>query len=189
MRPKGTPFRGFLYVGLMLTADGPKVIEFNVRFGDPEAQVVLPRLRFDLRRAADGGGVGRYPPGSARRPATSRTSASSSPPAATLSTCSSARHQRSRWRRGGSTTSWCSTAARARTRIGSSPPAAACHCGRPRRRLRGRHRARLCRCRGIQFDGMHLRRDIGARHSEADDDSSCPVRHRCRRAGHAGLLE
>jgi phosphoribosylamine--glycine ligase len=41
---EGTPFCGFLYCGLMITADGPKVIEFNVRFGDPEAQVVLPLL-------------------------------------------------------------------------------------------------------------------------------------------------
>jgi len=48
MKADGAPFRGFLYVGLMLTADGPKVIEFNVRLGDPEAQVVLPRLRVDL---------------------------------------------------------------------------------------------------------------------------------------------
>jgi phosphoribosylamine---glycine ligase len=44
MAHEGYPYRGFLYVGLMLTADGPKVIEFNVRFGDPEAQVVLPML-------------------------------------------------------------------------------------------------------------------------------------------------
>lgn len=42
MAAEGTPFRGFLYCGLMLTPDGPKVIEFNVRFGDPEAQVVMP---------------------------------------------------------------------------------------------------------------------------------------------------
>jgi phosphoribosylamine--glycine ligase len=48
MRDGGTPFRGFLYVGLMLTTAGPKVIEFNVRLGDPEAQVVLPRLRVNL---------------------------------------------------------------------------------------------------------------------------------------------
>jgi len=48
MAHDGTPFRGFLYVGLMLTGDGPKVVEFNVRFGDPEAQVVLPRLDEEL---------------------------------------------------------------------------------------------------------------------------------------------
>ena len=48
MEREGHPFRGFLYVGLMLTSSGPKVVEFNVRFGDPEAQVVLPRLDEDL---------------------------------------------------------------------------------------------------------------------------------------------
>ena len=45
---EGTPYRGILYVGLMLTATGPHVIEFNCRFGDPEAQVILPRLRSDI---------------------------------------------------------------------------------------------------------------------------------------------
>jgi phosphoribosylamine--glycine ligase len=48
LRRRGTPFHGVLYAGLMLTADGPKVIEFNVRFGDPETQVVLPRLKSDV---------------------------------------------------------------------------------------------------------------------------------------------
>jgi phosphoribosylamine--glycine ligase len=42
------PYRGVLYGGFVLTAEGPKVLEFNARFGDPEAQVLLPRLRTDL---------------------------------------------------------------------------------------------------------------------------------------------
>jgi phosphoribosylamine---glycine ligase len=58
LRRRGAPFRGCLYAGLMLTAAGPKVIEFNARFGDPEAQAVLPRTGGDLldllARAATG---------------------------------------------------------------------------------------------------------------------------------------
>ena len=48
MADEGTPFRGFLYCGLMLTPTGPRLVEYNVRFGDPECQVVLPRLMTDL---------------------------------------------------------------------------------------------------------------------------------------------
>lgn len=48
MNKEGRPFKGCLYFGLMLTKDGPKVIEYNCRFGDPETQVVLPRLKTDL---------------------------------------------------------------------------------------------------------------------------------------------
>ena len=48
MRERGTPFHGVLYAGLMLTDDGVQVLEFNARFGDPETQAVLPRLRSDL---------------------------------------------------------------------------------------------------------------------------------------------
>lgn len=48
MVKEGRPFTGILYAGLMLTAEGPKVIEFNARFGDPETQVVLPRMKSDF---------------------------------------------------------------------------------------------------------------------------------------------
>jgi phosphoribosylamine--glycine ligase len=61
MAERGTPFHGVLYAGLMICADGPKVIEFNVRFGDPETQAVLPRLRSDIvdlfRAAREPGGL------------------------------------------------------------------------------------------------------------------------------------
>jgi phosphoribosylamine--glycine ligase len=69
LRDRGTPFRGCLYAGLMLTADGPQVIEFNARFGDPETQVLLPMVDpaqlFDLIAAAAHGELaadGRVPP-------------------------------------------------------------------------------------------------------------------------------
>jgi phosphoribosylamine--glycine ligase len=51
MRERGMPFQGVLYAGLMITADGPKLIEYNVRFGDPECQVLIPRLKTDLLAA------------------------------------------------------------------------------------------------------------------------------------------
>jgi phosphoribosylamine---glycine ligase len=61
LRHRGTPFHGILYAGLMLTEDGPRVLEFNTRFGDPETQAVLPRLRSDLlellQRAAEPEGL------------------------------------------------------------------------------------------------------------------------------------
>ena len=53
MRKEGSPFKGVIYFGLMLTDEGPKVIEYNARFGDPEAQVVLPLLETDLLEIMD----------------------------------------------------------------------------------------------------------------------------------------
>ncbi len=48
MKAEGNPYTGFLYCGLMITENGPKVVEYNCRFGDPECQVILPRLKTDL---------------------------------------------------------------------------------------------------------------------------------------------
>ena len=53
MNAEGRPFKGCLYFGLMLTPDGPKVIEYNSRFGDPETQVVLPRLQTDFSQIVE----------------------------------------------------------------------------------------------------------------------------------------
>jgi len=59
MREEGDEFRGFLFVGLMLTGAGPRVIEFNVRFGDPEAQVVLPGITDNLAPVLAAAALGR----------------------------------------------------------------------------------------------------------------------------------
>ena len=48
MKAEGRPFKGVIFFGLMLTEEGPKVLEYNARFGDPEAQVVLPRMKNDI---------------------------------------------------------------------------------------------------------------------------------------------
>jgi phosphoribosylamine--glycine ligase len=63
MRQRGTPFRGVLFAGLMLTAEGPKLIEFNVRFGDPECQVLMLRLCDDLLELLLACARGQLPPG------------------------------------------------------------------------------------------------------------------------------
>jgi phosphoribosylamine--glycine ligase len=59
MRARGTPFAGILYAGLMLTPGGPKLIEYNVRFGDPECQVLMPQLRSDVLAAMVAASEGR----------------------------------------------------------------------------------------------------------------------------------
>lgn len=62
MRADGHPFRGVLYAGLMLTPNGPKVVEFNARFGDPEAEAVLPLLESDLAGHALDAARGQFRP-------------------------------------------------------------------------------------------------------------------------------
>jgi phosphoribosylamine--glycine ligase len=61
MAARGTPFRGVLFAGLMIGDDGPKLIEFNVRFGDPEAEVILARLQGDLLEYLWGAATGALP--------------------------------------------------------------------------------------------------------------------------------
>ena len=61
LREDGVNYRGFLYVGLMLTDDGPKVLEFNCRLGDPETQAILPRLKDDLLAVLAAGAAGELP--------------------------------------------------------------------------------------------------------------------------------
>jgi len=62
----GIPYQGFLYIGLMLTSSGPKVLEFNCRLGDPEAQVILARLDFDLAEILSDVAAGRLNPSKLR---------------------------------------------------------------------------------------------------------------------------
>ncbi len=61
MKKRGRPFRGVLYCGLMMTSEGPMVVEFNSRFGDPEAQVILPLMEDDFAELAYGISEGRLP--------------------------------------------------------------------------------------------------------------------------------
>jgi phosphoribosylamine--glycine ligase len=67
MAARGTPFRGVLYAGIILTAEGPKVLEYNARFGDPEAQAILPLLEGDFLEVLYDCAVGSLIPEKLRR--------------------------------------------------------------------------------------------------------------------------
>jgi phosphoribosylamine--glycine ligase len=66
MAKDGRPYKGFLYFGLMITSNGPKVLEFNCRFGDPEAEAIIPRMGFDLARALASCAAGELDPAATR---------------------------------------------------------------------------------------------------------------------------
>ena len=151
MRAEGTPFAGILYCGLMLTDDGPKVIEFNVRFGDPEAQVVLPLLPVDLAPLLWAAAAGQLPPDHLPRPVGTRVGvvlASGGYPGAMTTGHADYRHRcggGSGWR------GWSSTRARLRKAAGSATRSSRPGGGPDRRRggrdADGRARPRLCRSR------------------------------------------
>ena len=118
MNAEGCPFKGCLYFGLMVTKDGPKVIEYNCRFGDPETQVVLPLLKSDLLT------IMRAVENETWNFRTARPAASCWPPAAIRASMKRARS--STW---AGLTSWprsITAAPAGMRRASSSPPAGAC---------------------------------------------------------------
>ncbi len=164
MRSEGSEFRGFLFVGLMLTADGPKVIEFNVRFGDPEAQVILPMIGDDLSTLLMSAAAGELDAGSVRlEPEPARWRGSG---IGRLSGYIRDRQGNSRPRRGrsDSATSTCFTRGRRSANPTSSPPAAGSltvvASGSDYQSAIDRAYEAVDK---ISFDGMHYRKDIGAK--------------------------
>jgi phosphoribosylamine---glycine ligase len=163
MAAEGAPFRGLLYAGLMITASGPYVIEFNCRFGDPETQVVLPRLNSDLAEllaAVAAGDLGAIaPPAWTNEAAVGVALASGGYPDAyatgmtitgldTLDPDILAFHAGTRREPGG----WLVTSGgRVLTLVGRGASVAA---------ARERVYANIAR---VRFDGAHWRTDIGAR--------------------------
>jgi phosphoribosylamine--glycine ligase len=161
MAADGHPFRGFLYVGLMLTADGPKVIEFNVRLGDPEAQVILPLIDEPLLPLLVAGAAGAI--GQPVDPPCGRSPGRRCAGVARLSRLGRIRtpDRGDRPRGGDCRRERLPRRHRApRPRVGHGRWARA-HRGRPWRRLRRRDRARVFGVLPISFDGMQYRRDIG----------------------------
>ena len=210
LRGEGIDYRGTLYAGLMLTADGPKLLEYNVRFGDPEAQVVLPRLRRRPRRTAGGGGR-RRPDGRARPrcSSTTRPCASCSPRPATpmrrrtgavidgLDAAAGRRRRRVLRRRrsptptagwsppAGGCSTWSGSGPTHRRRPGSAPTPGPTACRFPGMQFRTRHRRG-----GGQGGDSEGRRAHGLaerpRQDAAGRRHAGPLRHRSRRAGAVG---
>ena len=162
MRREGEPLSGFCTSSLMLTPDGPKVIEFNVRFGDPEAQVVLP-ARGAVCAALLAAATGRLDARDASRERRTGSSASCSLARVSGDVPSRAALSTARSRGGDAERRWCFTRARAIEDGGHRHRRRTRADGRgPRRHLRD---AMATAYRGastqIHFDGMQFRRDIG----------------------------
>ena len=162
LRRRGIPFRGALYAGLMLTRSGPKVLEFNARFGDPETQVLMMQLGGG-RAAAAGRVCARHGWSRARSRCT---------PAPRWAWCSPPRATRRR--RGGAIASRASTRCRRAARCsprawrrragrGSRPVAGCSPCARAGADLAEARSQAYAATAHIRFEGMHFRRDIGAK--------------------------
>ncbi len=159
---RGARFTGCLYAGLMLTADGPRVLEFNVRFGDPETQAILPLLEGDLAAALHAVAIGAPDPSLVRvadGACVSLVLASAGYPAAPTQGDAIDGIDRRRGARGRVRVPQRHRAARRDARDGR---AVACSRSRPsdrisRRRANARTRPPIC----VHFDGRQLRSDIG----------------------------
>ena len=164
MAAEDAPFAGVLYIGLMMTARGPMVLEFNARFGDPETQAILARLDSDLVDALEACVEGRLDGTELQwKPGASACviAASAGYPGSYVD-----RAQDQRPRRGGTCTR--SRDLSFRYRPGRRPlrhrrwKGAGRDCGR-RRRWSNRYRWSIEALGRIQFEGMYYRRDIGRR--------------------------
>ncbi|MCP3142593.1 phosphoribosylamine--glycine ligase [Pyxidicoccus xibeiensis] len=165
LRRRGLPFRGVLYAGLMLTRSGPKVLEFNARFGDPETQVLMMQLGEDLLPLLDACARGRLE----ARPLVSA-------PGASVGVVLAAQGYPDAPRKGQRITGLDAVPADATVFLAgveeqdgalvTSGGRVMTVCARGEDLARARERA-YAAAAAVRFDGMHLRRDIGARGMKA----------------------
>ncbi len=168
MAAEGTPYRGVLYAGLMLTDDGPKVLEFNCRFGDPETQALIPLLRSDLAElclASAEGNLGPYRALLAEEACVTVVVASGGYPGA-YTTDIPIEGLGSADEVAGATVFHAGTEER-QGRVVTSGGRVLSVTGRGGDLAEARERA-YDACARIRFEGMHYRRDIAARAAEEE---------------------